>query len=90
MFGYKESELYKMNSLVATVGFFIVRILVIPFSWYNFYVFRQELFDFTKSYVLFYGTIVMLILSDCQNLDWCYRLYTSTRRAFSKKEVKQE
>ena len=82
MFGYKNTALYRYNSIMATVGFFIVRILTIVPAWVSFISQRKEVFEFSYNIYLYYGTIVMLVLSDLQNLDWCYRLYQSTVRSF--------
>ena len=90
MFGQKNTNLYKYNSVVATVGFFIVRILTIVPAWVSFISQRKEVYEFSYNSYLYYGTIIMLILSDLQNLDWCYRLYQSTLRSFNPVSAKSK
>ena len=41
MFGMKKSKLYYWNNRIACWGFFLVRIAVIPFAWYKFYLQRN-------------------------------------------------
>jgi hypothetical protein len=83
----RDSDLFKYNTLITTVGFFCVRILVIPFAWFHFYQMREEMFQLTNNVYLYHATIMLLILSDLQNIDWCKRLYASTLKSFSKKKT---
>lgn len=81
MTGFKDTKLYRINTVIASAGFFCVRILVIPFAWYHFWINRIELYEFTMSSYLYYGTIGLFVLSDLQNIDWNKRLYQSAVRA---------
>lgn len=79
MFGYKDTITYKINSIILTAGFFFVRILVIPFFWYNFLLNRNEVYELTHSLTLYYTTMMLLVLTDIQNLCWFTKLYKSTK-----------
>ena len=79
MLGYKDTKLYRINSVIATAGFFCVRILIMPIAWWHFWLHRSEMYEFTSS-TFYYASIVLLILSDLQNIDWFSKLYASTKR----------
>jgi len=90
MLGYKNTELYRINSVIATAGFFCVRILIIPVAWWHFWLHRIELYEFTFSSTLYYATIILLILSDLQNIDWFSRMYKSTKRNLSSAKTEKQ
>ncbi|CBY06792.1 unnamed protein product [Oikopleura dioica] len=77
MFGFKKSKFYFWNNRIACWGFFLVRIVVIPIAWYHFYLHSTEFYMFTENIYYYAATIIMLILSDWQNINWFSRLYAS-------------
>ena len=76
LFKMKETTVYYINYHILAIGFFIVRVGVIPFFWISFY---QNFGDFWvklagESMIVFGLIMIILVLSDMQNIDWSRRL----------------
>ena len=76
LFKMKETTVYYINYHILAIGFFIVRVGVIPFFWISFY---QNFGDFWvkvagESMIVFGLILIILVLSDMQNIDWLRRL----------------
>ena len=76
----KETVLYNFNYHVLAVGFFAVRVAVIPFFWKSFYhnfdVFQTELLGTGPAYFV----ILVFLLADWQNVVWSKKLLHGLRK----------
>ena len=76
LFKMKDSTLYYVNYHILTIGFFFVRVAVIPFFWISFYHnFQQFWIELcSESTPILCLMLAILISSDLQNIDWTKRL----------------
>merc|ERR1719427_389521 len=73
MFGQRRSTFYLLNDSILVIGFFLVRIVVIPFAWIQMFKNKNDILDIGGS-GLFYFAIVICILCDMQNIYWFMRM----------------
>jgi len=84
MFNQRKTNLYIVNYFVLVVGFFLVRVAIIPFAWYQLFTKKEILLAIggtgLSAYALFGFIIVVCILSDMQNIDWFKRMFAGLQR----------
>lgn len=84
MFNQRNTKLYVFNYFILVIGFFLVRIAVIPFAWIQMYTNKSTLLAIggtgLPAYALFGFVIVLCILADMQNIDWFRRMFSGFQK----------
>merc|ERR1712227_539346 len=76
LFKMKTTTLYTVNYHILAIGFFFVRVAVIPFAWISFYQNFSQVWKLAclESPIVMGILICIMVMSDTQNINWSSRL----------------